>query len=175
MARLLTIGLSFHWFIWWLFNGLDKVLNGRDLGLFFWSGKDRSNQFSGYLEKLGWSPDVYSILMSIAFVVEVLIAAFFLRAMIRIIRHRNHGQFYPHQTLKLPILLSVGCFTCFSTWDIVVGDRAELWEHGTFLVTVCITWVIASFESILDSIHREKYEGPERRSEDVVDRRVPQT
>lgn len=171
MARLLTIGLSFHWFVFWLFNGLDKILNGQDLGLFVWSGKDRTDQFAGYLTKLGWGLEVHTFLMGLAFVVEVGIALAFLRAMIRIIRNRSYGEFYPHETLKLPILLSVLCFTAFSAWDIVVGDRAELWEHGTFLVTVCITWVIASFESLLDVVQRKAYDGPERRSSDLEDRR----
>ena len=174
MARMLTIILCFHWFIWWLFNGLDKIFNGQDLGFFKWSGKDRTDQFAGYLDKLGWAPETFTYLMAIAFIVEVFIALAFLRAMVRIIRYRGYGQFYPHETLKLPIILSIVCFTAFSAWDIIVGDRAELWEHGTFLVTVCIVWVIASFESLLDVVRREKYDGPERRNSDVGDRRVAQ-
>ena len=38
-----------HWAVYWIMNGLDKFLNRTDLLLFRWHGKDRLDQFSGYL------------------------------------------------------------------------------------------------------------------------------
>lgn len=173
MERLLTLGLSFYWFLFWLFNGLDKILHGQDLGFLIWSGKDRTTQFSGYLEKIGWSQGAHDYLMTMLLIIEIGIALAFLRALITIIRLKKFGKFLPHETIKLPILLSILCFTGFSVWDVIVGDRAELWEHGTYIVALGTTWIIASLESLLDVVPRAKYEGEERRQPDLKDRRRP--
>lgn len=173
MARLLTIGLSAHWFIFWLFNGLDKIFKGQDFGIFVWKGKDRTNQFSGYLEGLAWPVELFQPLMMFLFVVEIFVALAFLRVIIKIVKHRSVRRFMPQEYLKLPILMSFVVFTCFSAWDVVVGDRAELWEHGTFIIALGTTWIIASFESVLDVIPQSQYNGPEKRSASMTDRRLP--
>jgi hypothetical protein len=173
MERMLTLGLSFYWFIFWLFNGLDKYLPGTNLGLFTWGGKDRTNQFAGYLDKIDWSQDAFIYLMFMLFVIEIIIALAFLRAIVTILRLKDYGKYLPHETMKLPILLSILCFTGFSLWDVIVGDRAELWEHGTYIVALGTTWIIASFETLLDVVPRKQYDGPERRLGEVADRRQP--
>lgn len=170
---MLTLGLSFYWFMYWLLNGMAKILDGHDFGLFIWSGKNRTSQFAEYLEGLGWSGDMGRILIFALFIVEILIALAFLRAIVSIYRHRAYGGFMPQETIKFPVLISIMCFTGFSIWDAIAGDRADLWEHGTYIVALGITWVIASFESILDIVPQTKYQGTDRRSNALRDRRSP--
>jgi len=171
MVRILTIGLSFYWFFFWLMNALDKVLNRQDLGILRWNGRERSGQFAGYLEKMNLSVDLYVPLMIFAFVVELAVALAFLRVLVVLIKRRHIVRFMPQECLKLPIFLSIMVFTGFSVFDVVAGDRAELLEHGTYMCLVGVTWIIASFESVLDVVPQRDYAGTERRSETMTDRR----
>jgi len=146
MARLITIILYGYWFTFWALNSLDKLLNGTDLGLFTWYGKDRTHQFIIYLERLGWTQDLYMPLMLYISVIEMLIALVFLWAILVIfhVQDPKHRKF--QVSIKLPIILSLLCFIGFSIWDIVTGDRAELLEHETYLIALCTTYIISKWE-----------------------------
>lgn len=174
MARILTFTLSFHWMMFWLLNGLDKLWVGESVGSIIWSGKDRSPQFQQYMEKLGLSENWIPWILNTACFAEIFVAITFLGTLYTIIRYRKVARFMPQESLKLPILLSMVVFTGFSVFDVVVGDRAELLEHGTYMALLGVTWIVASFEAVLDVVAPANSAGlSERRSPSMTDRRGP--
>ena len=44
---------------------------------------------------------------------------------------------------KIQIIIAI--FFLFSIFDILCGDRTELWEHGTFLILATIHYVYILF------------------------------
>lgn len=125
-----------YWFVFWLLNGLDKFMHGANvtignLSLFTWFGKDRSEQFGRYFDRLGWPHDGIAPLLGFCGAIEVGVAALFAGALL------SHRQFstWAGAAFSASALMFVG----FSSWDVVVGDRAELLEHGTYLGVAFIT------------------------------------
>ena len=55
-----------YWFAFWLGNGLDKFFNRNDMGLFYWYGKERSDQSgqrptSRHQDRRGLAPSESSV------------------------------------------------------------------------------------------------------------------
>jgi hypothetical protein len=46
---------------------------------------------------------------------------------------------------RLNMKLVMGIFFAFSIFDILFGDRMELWEHGTFLILATIHYIYFLF------------------------------
>lgn len=137
--------------MFWLLNGLDKVFHSTDFGLLNWHGKNRWDQFSGYLDRLNWPLEMITPLMVLLFIVEIIVALAFLRAIILVAsRHKNKYEI-SHDHLKLPILLSIFVFIGFSVWDVIVGDRAELLEHGTYIGVLGISWAVGALENFIEN------------------------
>ena len=123
--------LSAFWASFWLLNGLDKFFNGEH---FF--GVTRDEKFIDYFAGL-LLPSQLALTTLYAFgVAEVLLGLGFLYILIR----RDAPPVLNRLNFKFSMLL----FFAFSIGDILFGDRAELLEHGTFLVLV-----IVSFEFFL--------------------------
>ena len=61
----------------------------------------------------------------------------------RKLREREDGlwELYTNRTVhRLCFKGGVLLFLAFSTGDILFGDRMELWEHGTFMVLILLTY-----------------------------------
>ena len=91
----------------------------------------------GYFERLGIHKNVaLGSLYSIA-VLEVLIGLGFLYSLFAGERR--------HDIVRLTFKISMGIFLSFSIFDILCGDRMELWEHGTFLILATIHYIYILF------------------------------
>jgi hypothetical protein len=114
-----------YWFLFWLLNGLDKFMHGATVTpLFTWFGKDRAEQFGKYFDRLDLPANGIAPL-------ELAVAALFAVALL------STRQF--ETWLGAAFAACALMFIGFSAWDVVVGDRAELLEHGTYLGVVFIT------------------------------------
>lgn len=125
-----------YWFAFWLMNGLDKFMHGANVAvggvpLFTWFGKDRGEQFARYFDRLAWPHDGIAPLLGFCGAIELGVAALFACAL----ASGRHFSVWGGAAFSASALMFVG----FSTWDVVVGDRAELLEHGTYLGVVFIT------------------------------------
>jgi hypothetical protein len=125
-----------YWTVFWLLNGLDKFMHGETVRLggsavFMWFGKDRSAQFASYFDRLSLPQAAIAPLLNACGAIEVFVALLFAAAIVtaRDFERRSGVAF------AACALMFVG----FSVWDIVVGDRAELLEHGTYLGVVFIS------------------------------------
>lgn len=125
-----------YWFVFWLMNGLDKFMHGASVSLggltvFTWFGKDRSEQFGKYFDRLDLPHEGIAPLLGSCGAIELGVAALFALAMIDTRRFETW--------LGAAFAASALLFIGFSAFDVVAGDRAELLEHGTYLGVVFVT------------------------------------
>ena len=66
---------------------------------------------------------------------------------------------------RLNLKMIIGIFFLFSIFDILFGDRMELWEHGTFLILATIHYIYLlfaipgeRFDTIRDSLYKKARE-----------------
>ncbi|NSX56571.1 hypothetical protein [Parasulfitobacter algicola] len=140
----MSLSFSLYWMFFWLLNGLDKFIGGRNFGLLTWHGKDRTTQFIGYYESLNWSGWSVSPILYFAGVVEILVALPFVLCiwLIHFGKSADKTLGLIHKSLFASFLVFIG----FVIFDIIVGDRAELLEHSTYLVVIAVSYVVSVIE-----------------------------
>ena len=158
----ITVIIAF-WGLFWLLNGLDKFYNGSNepnlvvtRGVIMapdsnneilykmhpmepvgWFGVNRDAKMIGYFERLGINKTIaLGSLYSIA-ILEILIGLGFLYSLFA-------GE-KRYDVVRVTFKISMGIFFGFSIFDILCGDRTELWEHGTFLILATIHYVYILF------------------------------
>ena len=120
------------WAMFWLLNGADKFFNGRLLE--GWFGVTRDAQFVEYFARLQL-PEALALTSLYGFaVLEIMVGLLFL---VVLLFPRT-----PRAVNRFAFKLSMMVFLVFSTGDILFGDRAELWEHGTFMILTLQTYHI---------------------------------
>jgi len=127
--------LVFYWAMYWLMNGLDKFLNRTDLGLFAWHGKDRTEQFTNYFSNSALPVKWIDGLLYFVGIWEILIFLCLVKSLVSIPRLSRLDYPWFEIGMKLGLITFIG----FSFFDVIFGDRAELLEHGTFLILVVLT------------------------------------
>ncbi|WP_282077857.1 hypothetical protein [Epibacterium ulvae] len=135
MANLVVL----HWAIYWVMNGLDKFLNRTDISFFTWFGKDRTEQFSGYLERTDISISLLEPILYVTGVLELLVALPLLMVLTAACNQRPISRRLFEHSFFWGTLI----FTGFSFFDVIFGDRAELWEHGTFFIGLLLSYKLA--------------------------------
>ncbi len=147
------------WAMFWTLNGLDKffVRVGAEPGsvCYFadgretpcgWFGTDRAGQIHAYFDKL-LLPDWMGAVTVYTFaVMELALGALFIWMLLKSVFATSNVS---HMIHRLAFKGSVLMFLLFSTGDILFGDRRELWEHGTFLVLVIITFGVYAYRDEL--------------------------
>ena len=114
--------------MFWLFNGLDKFLNR----LPFWYGDAREAKFIGYFAHIHLPPWLALTTLYSFGVVEILVGVSFLYALLR--RHTQSA------VSQISFKVSVLIFFTYSIGDIIFGDRAELLEHGTYIILILVSF-----------------------------------
>lgn len=139
--RPLTVGFVLYWMIFWLFNGLDKFLNRSTVGGFTWFGKDRNWQFGVYLENMGLSLDFVPAILTFAGLWELLVAVIFFSTLNVMIVAGKREEASTDRFYTFGLFVSALTFIAFCAFDVVVGDRAELLEHSTYMVVVAVSFI----------------------------------
>lgn len=140
------------WAMFWILNGLDKFVVGvgAEPGMvcFFadgratpcgWFGTDRAGQMTAYFGKLGLPSILGQVTLYSFAVAELGIGLMFSWMLLKSVAASEK---VTHVIHRVAFKGSILMFFLFSTGDILFGDRRELWEHGTFLVLVLITYGI---------------------------------
>lgn len=136
------------WFFFWLLNALDKFFARQDLGFVRWWGNHRVEKFTMYFEKLVWSPEYIQATLIFAGIVEFAAAGFFVVAGLRLIK----GQPGVAYRTDLAITASIVVFLGFIVFDVVVGDRAELLEHSTYIGVLLVSFLAVAAESFFQHL-----------------------
>lgn len=110
-----------------------------------WFGVNRDEKMAMYFRTLHlprWVAIASLYFFAVAEIVLGLIfLALFFWGMLDEDRREESKNFFSDRTVhRLAFKGSVLIFVAFSVGDILFGDRAELWEHGTFLVMTLITY-----------------------------------
>jgi len=153
------------WGLFWLLNGLDKFYNGvnspnlesfstssvlvspndRNTVLYElhptepigWFGVNRDAKMIGYFNRLGLSSDIAIFSLYFIACIEILVGLGFLYDIIT--KERKYA------LVRFMFKISMVIFFGFSIFDILCGDRTELWEHGTFLLLATIHYIYILF------------------------------
>ncbi len=142
----LSLGFAIYWAAFWLLNGLDKFFCGKSLFGFVWYGKDRTAQFGGYFERLNLPEGGIQGLLYFAGVVEIAVAVPFLLVVVRMARGGFRICAETLWAMHFALFLSFLVFIGFVIFDIIVGDRAELLEHSTYLIVIAATFLVTYLE-----------------------------
>ena len=142
MSRPITLSIVAYWGMFWLLNAADKVFAQRDLGIVMWWGNHRTEKFTMYFERLGWGPEGVNATLLFAGVAEVAVAAMFVYAAIGIFR----GTLGAVRRVDMAIAASIAIFFGFAVFDVIVGDRAELLEHSTYVGVLLISFLAVAAE-----------------------------
>jgi hypothetical protein len=153
------------WGLFWLLNGMDKIFNGtfepninsyatkyvaipnngQDTISFSlypmepkgWFGVNRDAKMIGYFKRLNLNEDIAIGSLYLIASLEILLGLSFLFDLFTRRKHFN--------LIRLNFKLTMLIFFGFTIFDILFGDRMELWEHGTFLILATIHFVYILF------------------------------
>jgi len=142
LKRPITLTICSYWMFFWLLNGLDKFLARTHLGLFQWWGNDRIEKFGMYFERLDFPEPMVWPTLVFAGVLELALAALFFHALRQLFRQLPGSV----RLADLGVALSILCFMGFAIFDVIVGDRAELLEHSTYVGVLLISYLAMAAE-----------------------------
>ncbi|MGL1921275.1 MAG: hypothetical protein OCD03_09615 [Hyphomicrobiales bacterium] len=145
----LTVYFALFWLIFWLFNGLDKFLYQTDMGMLTWYGKDRGWQFLTYLTNVQISADFVGPILRFAGIWEVMVSLIFGAFLWCQVKSKAQSKTKKIELYDLALKISMLTFIGFCGFDIVVGDRAELLEHSTYIGVVGVTYLVSHVERLL--------------------------
>ena len=119
-------------------NGKDSIMyNLYPMEPKGWFGVNRDAKMIGYFKRLNINEEI--ALRSLYFIasLEILLGLSFLFDLFTRRKYFN--------LIRLNFKLTMLIFFGFSIFDILFGDRMELWEHGTFLILATIHFVYVLF------------------------------
>ncbi|PZD94134.1 hypothetical protein DNH61_19465 [Paenibacillus sambharensis] len=125
------------WAMFWLLNGLDKFFNHN-----YFYGVTRDEKFANYFATLNLPGYISAICLYAISVIEILLAIAFVVLAVKSASNKS--------LQSLAFKISMLIFFVFSAGDILFGDRAELWEHGTFLILVMTSFMLVQFQARQD-------------------------
>ncbi|MEP2706608.1 MAG: hypothetical protein ABJQ71_15635 [Roseibium sp.] len=138
-----TAVVIIFWFFFWLLNGLDKFFARQDIGVLHWWGNHRIEKFTMYFDRLALDSGYVTATLIFAGIVEFAAAGMFVVAGYRLIKGLP-GVAY---RTDLAITASIAVFLGFTIFDVIVGDRAELLEHSTYIGVLLVSFLAVSVES----------------------------
>ena len=110
-------------------------------------GSNRSEAFREYFGQLGLSYETSQFFLYFISVIEIILGLVFLYIFLRTVLQYDH--LYEKRTLfgtrtlhRLAFKVSTLLFVSFVTFDILVGDRVEHWEHGFFFLLVLFAYYL---------------------------------
>jgi len=113
-----------------------------------WYGVNRDAKFAHYFDRLQLPQTVATVSLYFFAILEITLAILFFGLFVRQFSQND----FDEDDLDNPTLLtdrtihrlvfkaSIWIFIAFLTGDILFGDRAEVWEHGTFLLMTLVTY-----------------------------------
>ncbi|NRA87305.1 MAG: hypothetical protein HRU28_07905 [Rhizobiales bacterium] len=145
----LSVYFALYWFVFWLFNGLDKFLFHSDLGLLTWYGKDRDWQFSVYMTNMQVPTELVKPILYFSGTLEILISTIFAAFIISQLFNKKQSKNKNNDLFILGLKISILTFIGFCGFDVVAGDRAELLEHSTYIGVLAAIYIVSHIERMV--------------------------
>ena len=110
-----------------------------------WYGVNRDDKFANYFDRLNLPPIVATVSLYFFAILEIVLAFLFLLLFVKQFSkydpdNEKINLFTDRTIHRLVFKASIWIFIAFLTGDILFGDRAEVWEHGTFLLMTLVTY-----------------------------------
>ncbi len=140
------------WMVFWLANGLAKLIPGVHIGIKF-APKGEMNPFAGTLDKMGWGTGLGDFAFYFTGVVELLLGIVFLWALIQFIM----GSGARRSWIFFGLFFSALIFTVFTFANVVTAARPTplIW-HTTYFAIVGVSWLVMVAQSYYDQISSDE-------------------
>lgn len=175
--------LLLFWGLFWLLNGMDKFFNGsfvpnpssyatksiiydmdgkklykvQPVEPYGWFGVNRDAKMVGYFKRLNLSKWLALTSLYTIATIETILGISLLLVLL-------FGKIHSDWN-RLNMKIIIGIFFAFSIFDILFGDRMELWEHGTFLILATIHYIYflfaipgETFDTLRENLYRKTKE-----------------
>ena len=143
--RVISFGIIAYWWLFWLFNVIDKVIGK---GIPFFEGKDRMAAFVKYFSSIGINnPIVAGGTLWFVSIMEFLALVFL---SIAIYYWFKKKPILARGAMFYGILTSLFVFSFFAIGDQVFGDRMELWEHTMYWTALILSWIVFTRHDMID-------------------------
>ena len=140
MVRLGSLELAtvIFWMLFWLANGLAKLIPGVHIGVKF---AEKGNPFTGALDKMGWGTGLGEFAYYFTGVVELIVGLIFLWTLIQFIM--GSGSAARRPWILFGLFISGIIFTVFTFQNVVTASRPEplIW-HATYFAIVGVSWLV---------------------------------
>ncbi len=148
MVRLgsLELGTVIFWMLFWLANGLAKLIPGTHIGVKF-AEKGDMNPFTGTLDKMGWGTGLGEFAFYFTGVVELLVGLIFTWALIQFIMRTGPAARQPW--ILFGLFVSGIIFAVFAFSNVVTASRPTplIW-HTTYFGVVGVSWLVIVGQSM---------------------------
>ena len=142
MVRLGSLELItvIFWMLFWLANGLAKLIPGVHIGVKF-AEKGEMNPFAGTLDKMGWGTGLGDFAFYFTGVVELLLGLVFTWALIQFIMRSGPAARQPW--ILFGLFVSALIFVVFTFANVVTAARPTplIW-HTTYFGVVGVSWLV---------------------------------
>ena len=111
-----------------------------------WYGVNRDAKFANYFDRLSLPQSIATVSLYFFAFLEITLAFLFFWLFLKQFSGSEPDEDAPvnlftDRTIhRLIFKASIWIFIAFLTGDILFGDRAEVWEHGTFLLMTLVTY-----------------------------------
>ncbi len=140
MVRLGSLELAtvIFWMLFWLANGLAKLIPGVHIGVKF---AEKGNPFGGALDKMGWGTGLGEFAYYFTGIVELLVGILFLWTLIQFIMRTGSAARRPW--ILFGLFASAIIFTVFMFQNVVTASRPTplIW-HVTYFAIVGVSWLV---------------------------------
>lgn len=119
--------ISFYWAGFWLLNGLDAFFNAPD---FF--GYDHLADMIAHFALFHLPASLARIALYLLAALEVILGLSFLVALF--------SAHYEASQQRCNFKTAAFIFIALSFGDVLIGDQTQLWEHGTYLLLVLVSY-----------------------------------
>ena len=142
MVRLGSLELAtvIFWMLFWLANGLAKLIPGVNIGVKF-AEKGDVNLFAVTLGKMGWGTGLGDFAFYFTGVVELLVGLIFTWALIQFIMRTGSAARQPW--ILFGLFVSAIIFAVFAFSNVVSASRpTPLVWHTTYFGVVGVSWLV---------------------------------
>ena len=140
MVRLGSLELAtvIFWMLFWLANGLAKLIPGVHIGVKF---AEKGNPFTGALDKMGWGTGLGDFAYYFTGVFELIVGLIFLWGLIQFIM--GSGSAARRPWILLGLFISAIIFTVFTFQNVVTAARpTPLAWHMVYFAAVGVSWIV---------------------------------
>ena len=146
----LELATVIFWMLFWLANGLAKLIPGVHIGVKF-APKGEMNPFAVTLDKMGWGSGLGDFAFYFTGVVELLVGLIFTWALIQFIM--GSGSAARRPWILFGLFVSAIIFAVFAFSNVVTAARpTPLFWHTAYFAAVGVSWLVIVGQSVYDKL-----------------------